>query len=311
MTYVDSKDWRKQISRLEGAYASSTIKAYYTDMSCLVDWCARHKIEWRVLTPRQFCEYLDWLAARGLKFGSIERKLYAARRLFTVMEIRDPTRGPEVDLAMRRLRRSSPTRPQQARGISGSEIARFIDVQPDTPWGLRNRAILSLGYDLLARRSELTALATGDVVWRADGTLEVIVRRSKSDQFGSGRIAFTSLRSADCVGAWLKWRGPDITPLFCGIYRGRAIDRPISGDTVKRIVKLAAAACGYDAYVVQQFSAHSLRVGAAQQLLQMGHDGAAIMRAGGWKSTATLGRYLSHADHNVWLRDPACRHGTV
>ncbi|MBR2572981.1 MAG: hypothetical protein IKE14_01505 [Loktanella sp.] len=66
----------------------------------------------------------------------------------------------------------------------------MIDVQPDNPWGLRNKAILSLGYDLLARRSEITALRTGDVTWRPDGTLEVIVRRSKADPFRMGRLAY-------------------------------------------------------------------------------------------------------------------------
>ena len=32
----------------------------------------------------------------------------------------------------------------------------------------------------------------------------------------------------------------------------------------------------------------------------MGHDTAAIMRAGGWKSVNVLGRYLEQAEHNVW-----------
>jgi hypothetical protein len=41
-------------------------------------------------------------------------------------------------------------------------------------------------------------------------------------------------------------------------------------------------------------------VGAAQDLLRKGHDTAAIMRAGGWKSVEVLGRYLEAAEHNVW-----------
>ena len=42
-------------------------------------------------------------------------------------------------------------------------LERFLEVQPDTPLGLHNRAMLSLGYDLLTRRSELVALRTEDV----------------------------------------------------------------------------------------------------------------------------------------------------
>ena len=51
---------------------------------------------------------------------------------------------------------------------------------------------------------------------------------------------------------------------------------------------------------VRAFSGHSLRVGAAQDLLCAGFDTAAIMRAGGWKSINVLGRYLEFAEHNVW-----------
>jgi site-specific recombinase XerD len=88
--------------------------------------------------------------------------------------------------------------------------------------------------------------------------------------------------------------------LFCPIYRGRAVNRDLSTTTVKRLVKSAAKAAGLDPEEIDAFSGHSLRVGAAQDLLCAGYDAAAIMRAGGWKSVNILGRYLEMADHNVW-----------
>ena len=51
---------------------------------------------------------------------------------------------------------------------------------------------------------------------------------------------------------------------------------------------------------VAAFSGHSMRVGAAQDLLCAGYETIAIMRAGGWKSTKILARYLEMAEHNVW-----------
>ena len=47
-----------------------------------------------------------------------------------------------------------------------------------------------------------------------------------------------------------------------------------------------------------------MRVGAAQDLLTRGHDGIAIMRAGGWKSMGVLSRYLEYAEHIVWETNP-------
>jgi site-specific recombinase XerD len=100
--------------------------------------------------------------------------------------------------------------------------------------------------------------------------------------------------------AWLDWRGDGIKPMFCPIYRHKAIDRSISTTTVKRIVKDAAHWAGLPAEHAEAFSGHSMRVGAAQDLLCAGHDTAAIMRAGGWKSLPVLTCYLEAAEHNVW-----------
>ena len=293
-------DWQTYIKRLNGAYAPATIKSYYTDMRALVDWCVRRGLNWSALSPEEVCGFLEHEARRGLCHGTLLRRVYSARRVFTLAGILDPTDDPEVGLCLRRIARARPTRPKQARGLSLATLNKFLDVQPDTPWGLRNRALLSLGYDLLARRSEITALRGEDVSWRRDGTLEVILRRSKADQFGRGRIAFTSSRSAELLSDWLEWRGGDIDPVFCAIYRGVAINRPLSGSTVKSIIKSSARAAGYDQWVVDAFSTHSLRVGAAQELLRRGHDSVAIMRAGGWRTPTILARYLEKAEHNVW-----------
>jgi hypothetical protein len=70
--------------------------------------------------------------------------------------------------------------------------------------------------------------------------------------------------------------------------------------TVKRVIKTAAKRIGLSPEDVAQFSGHSMRVGAAQDLLKIGFDTAAIMRSGGWKSVNVLARYLEHAEHNVW-----------
>lgn len=65
-------------------------------------------------------------------------------------------------------------------------------------------------------------------------------------------------------------------------------------------MKSTAKAAGVEQDVIDTFSGHSLRVGAAQDLLCAGHDSTAIMRAGGWQSIGVLARYLEVAEHNVW-----------
>jgi integrase/recombinase XerD len=296
-------DWRSEFKRLEGAYAPSTMKSYYTDVRIFEEWCVGAGLTPFPAVTQTVCAFLEDQADL-LAPASVRRRLYAIRKAHRLLALPDPTWDEDINLTLRRVRRAKANRPKQAKGMTRGHLDKCLAVQPDNPWGLRNRAMISLGYDLLTRRSELVALQTSDIEFREDDTLRVLIRRSKADPFGMGRIAFSSKRSADLISAWLAWRGPDIAPLFCGIYQGKPINRPLGTTKVKLIIKEAAAAAGFTPEEVQAFSGHSLRVGAAQDLLCAGFDTAAIMRAGGWKSINVLGRYLEFAEQNVWGKPP-------
>jgi hypothetical protein len=54
--------------------------------------------------------------------------------------------------------------------------------------------------------------------------------------------------------------------------------------------------------VVADLSGHSMRVGAAQDLMADGLGILPIMQAGGWKSTNVLGRYVEHAEMGILAR---------
>ncbi|MBI6630755.1 tyrosine-type recombinase/integrase [Pontibaca salina] len=305
MSHVDASlpsiqyDWRAEFKRLEGAYAPSTIRAYYTDIESYLHWCAAAG---RAPLPGSIETVCEYLMEQGPKFApsTVRRRLYAIRKAHRLLRLPDPTYDEEINLTFRRIRRGKLARPRQAKGMTREYLDQFLAVQPDTPWGVRNKAMLSLGYDLLARRSELVALTVDDIEFRADGTLRVLIRRNKADPAGLGRVAFTSQRTGRLVSDWLKWRNAGYAPLFCPIYQGRPLDRSLSDTTLRRLIKSTAKNAGLDPQDVADFSGHSMRVGAAQDLLRAGHDTAAIMRAGGWKTTNVLVRYLENAEHNVW-----------
>ena len=306
MQDMTQSDWRSHFARLEGAFAASTMRAYYADVAHFESWCAANNLKAFPASVTDLCRYLQADAVAS-SAATVRRRLYAVRKVHRLLRLPDPTFDEDVNITIRKVKRAKPIRPRQAKGLTADYLDQFLAVQPDTPWGWRNRAMLSLGYDLLTRRSELVALHTADITARADGTLRVMIRRSKADPFGMGRIAFTSRRTADHVRKWLAWCGPEITPLFCGIYQEQPIDRALEATFVKRLIKDAARDVGLDPEAIDAFSGHSLRVGAAQDLLTRGHDGIAIMRAGGWKSMGVLGRYLEYAEHNVWETVPlAC-----
>jgi len=291
--------WRAEFARLEGAYAPATMRAYYADVQAFVTWCTAHGLAPFPASVATVCDFLEE-QGKELAPSSVRRRLYAIRKVHVLLRLPDPTRDEDINLTYRRIHRRKAVRPKQAKALTRDYLDRFLAAEPDTVWGLRNRAMLSLGYELLTRRSELVALRTDDIEITKDGTLRVLIRRSKADPFGEGRLAFTSRKTATLVHDWLDWRGPKIEWLFCPIYQSKAINRSLETTTVKRLVKNAARRAGLDQADIDAFSGHSLRVGAAQDLLVKGFDTVAIMRAGGWKSVGVLARYLEKAEHNVW-----------
>lgn len=301
MPHINSNllDWREELKRLEGAYAPATLNSYRADIEIFEAWCLEKAIEPFPSDVSAVCQFLE-AQAPGKAPSTVKRRLYAIRKAHRLLRLPDPTFDEDINITIRRIRRAKHGRPKQAKGLTRKYLEAFLEAQPDGPVGLRNRAMLALGYELLTRRAELVALNTDDVEFRQDGTLRVLIRRSKSDPFGEGRLAFTSTRTASLVGAWLAWRGPHIKPLFCPIYQGKAIQRNLSTTTVKTLIKTSAKEAGLPSRIIEQFSGHSLRVGAAQDLLCAGFDTAAIMRAGGWKSINVLARYLEKAEHNIW-----------
>lgn len=292
-------NWRSELNRLEGAYAPSTMKSYRVNVEIFVAWC---ELRQRIAFPASEETLALFLEdqAETCSISTIRQRFYAIRKFHRLLELEDATYTEEINLVLRRIRRSKISRPKQAKALNRDHRDRLLSIQPNTPWGLRDKAIIALGYDILARRSELVALKTSDIAFREDGTARVTVRRSKADQFGSGRIAFTSRTTATLLVGWLDWHRDASEYLFCPIHQHLPLDRALNPTTIKRVIKKAAKNAGFSKADVEAFSGHSMRVGAAQDLLCAGHDAIAIMRAGGWKSTNVLARYLEHAEYNVW-----------
>ncbi len=207
-------DWRKEFKRLEGAYAPSTMRSYYADVDIFLNWCDDQDLVPFPASVETVCRFLeDQAPARAP--STVRRRLYAIRKVHKLLRLDDPTYDEDINLTFRRIRRAKRTRPKQAKGMTRPYLNKFLAVQPDNPWGLRNRAMLLLGYELLTRRSELVALTTNDLESLSDGTMRVIIRRSKADPFGQGRVAFTSRKTADAVQDWLAWRGAGRKSVFC------------------------------------------------------------------------------------------------
>ena len=137
-------DWRSNFKRLEGAYAPSTIRSYFSDVGAFVRWCEEQNKDPFPALPKSVCEFL---VHQGSLFApsTVQRRLYAIRKAHALMGLPDPTINAEVNLAMRKVRRMKATKPKQAKELTLECLKELIDVQPKNPIDLRNNAMPSLG----------------------------------------------------------------------------------------------------------------------------------------------------------------------
>lgn len=288
------------LQHLTGAYAPNTLRSYYSDAKSFVDWCEQRNATPFPLvsyTVRSFIEHMQL----DYSYSTIRRRLSALCRLNGLLGFEDQTFTEDVYLAIRKLKRLKCMEQRQAIGINEDLLVKMIEAQPDTLVGKRNSLLLTLGYDFLARRSELVAIHNADLKFTPDGALKGIIRRSKTDQYGRGRLVFGSERSAKLLKQWLRQKPKEIQAVFCAVTHGRCVDRAICDRQVNEIIKRSLVRVKrYPRPSDLEVSEHSLRVGAAQDLLIKGHDLAAIMRAEGWSEHSKVARYLRFAQHNIW-----------
>jgi integrase len=161
--------------------------------------------------------------------------------------------------------------------------------------GLRDRALILLGFAGAFRRSELVGLDLGDCAFGKDG-LTITLRRSKTDQDGEGRrigIPFGS-NPQTCpirlLEAWIEQAGITAGPLFRSVSRhGQVQAARLSGIDVARIVKKRAVRAGLDA---AKYAGHSLRAGHATSAAISGASERSIMNQTGHRSVQMVRRYI-------------------
>ena len=173
------------------------------------------------------------------------------------------------------------------------KMVRGLDL--DSNRGVRDAAVLVVGFASTMRRAELVALDLADVIFTDDG-LRVTLRKSKTDQEGKGRVIGLPYGSdpetcpVRTLRRWLEHAEITEGPIFRSITRADVIteDR-MSARAVARAVKRAAQAVGFDPSKV---AGHSLRSGFCTSAARAGASERAIARQTGHRSLATLRGYI-------------------
>ena len=194
----------------------------------------------------------------------------------------------------RKLGRSS----SQAGSINADTLDKLLLATDDSIRGIRDRALLLVAYDTLCRRSELVSLQVKDVKINIKNGIEtssILLRKSKTDQDSTGKWLHLSQRAHLALVEWMKELPEGQEMLYCGLNRALDISPQIGAGQINRIYKKIAKKAGLDESAIEGISGHSMRVGAAQDLLNSGASMPIIMQRGRWSKTDTVMRYLEHS----------------
>lgn len=276
------------------AYSPATIRGYRADLATFEKWCHRHKCGVLPATSASIALFVNEQIERHA-VSTIKRRLCAIAFAHRMRDLPLPTDANSVRLALRRAVRKRASRPKQGRGLTNVIRRSIIRACPKSLAGIRDAALISVGYDTLCRSSEISAMRVEHLRLDADNAGSVLIPRSKSDVSGQGRVAYLSPQTALLLRRWIAMSGLSSGPLFRSLHLQRLYDGPLTTSSIRRLIKRATQRAGLPSSVAAELSGHSMRIGAAQDMLVAGFDALAIMQAGGWKSANVVLRYVENA----------------
>ncbi len=245
---------------IASSQAENTRRAYAADWRDFTAWCSAHGLADRHV-PGTVAAYLAHLATAGRKLKTIERRVTAIGWFHRQVSLDNPAAHPGVKATLEGIRRQLGTAPVKKAALTDELLARALKKIPPDLAGLRDRALLLLGFAGALRRSELVALDVADIARHPKG-LVITIRRSKTDQAGAGKIKAVphgrKLHTVRALQAWLEAATIAQGALFRGVRGTRVLPDRLCDRQVARIAKKRAAAIGLDATL---FAGHSLRSG--------------------------------------------------
>ena len=283
---------RTLLLHIDGAYAPNTLRAYRSDMLEFIAYCDKTGACPLPAEPKIVAEFLMQTVSQGIKSSTIRRKVSSISAIHRLSSLDDPTKHSEVRITQRKIYRQLGTRFDQAYPINKSLLTKLLATCGNDLHGLRNRALLLVAYDSMRRRSELTSLRVEDIEWLVEDGATILLRKSKTDQHGSGKWIHLSAETMHALHQWLSTTKINEGLIFRGVKSSGAITNGLCESRISRIYKALARKAGLSEKLVQCISGHSMRVGGAQDLLNVGASLPQIMVKGGWAKTDTVLRYV-------------------
>jgi integrase len=306
-----STEFRESVTDfLRESRAPNTHRAYRAALAAFSGFCDSAGQTAIPASPHTVAAYLARQATEGRRCSTVSLHAAAIRYAHRVAGHPNPCDSALVREVVRGIRRTTGVAPKQAAALTLPRLAQAVmGLDRSSVRGRRDAALLTLGFALAARRSELVALDMDDLEDDGDGLL-VRVRRSKTDQEGQGSVLYVPMArelldvcAVRAVRAWIGDLVESHGPLFRSVRKGGALGGRLSDRAVDLVVRSVSGDVGGPV----GFSAHSLRAGLVTTLAAQGRTELEIMEQSRHKSSAMVRTYARSDDakrasplHGAW-----------
>jgi len=286
---------RRAEEAAQEAVPKNTRKAYELELACFVSWCARHGVQASPAEPRVVRAYLQELADKGrspedTRSGKVRGPFGYSALMRTLAAIcrsrqesghgsiwKDPLISKERDL----LARTKGVGPKkQKRALSGVDeelFFRVCDQIGDDVRGIRDRAMLLVGWRGGGRRRSEIAAARVEHFESIDRGFKWKIPRSKADQEGRGFTVTLTLEGDErycavrALRRWLEVSKIDSGPVFRGVdmNTGEISNRALAAEGVADRIKVYVKRLGLDP---ADFAGHSIRSGFVDTAYRLGKN---------------------------------------
>ena len=289
------------------AVSDNTLRAYAKDWTAFARWCRMRGTDPLPPTPELIGLYIADLASPqgkvpALSVSSIERRLSGLSWGYAQRGQQLDRKDRHIVSVLAGIRRKHARPPVQKEAILPEDLRDMLATLPHDLRGLRDRAILLIGFAGGLRRSEIVSLDHGkDDTPESGGWIDIleggilITLRGKTGwrEVEVARGSSDQTCPVHALSQWLHYARIDFGPVFVAVSRNelKATDERLSDKHVARLIKQCVEDAGLrpelpKAERMRLYSGHSLRAGLASSAevderyvqKQLGHASAEMTR---------------------------------
>ena len=291
------------LNNLKSSKANNTIRAYRSDFKDFSVFCAKNSLKSLPTDSKIVALYLTYLSSKGAKISTLRRRLVSIGVIHKLKGHYLDTKHPIIIENLMGIKRKIGSFQQGKKPILINQLKSIINVIDNEKSKeikkIRDKTLILIGFGGGFRRSELVSIDYNDVELVPEG-VKIVVRRSKTDQFGEGMVKglpyFSNQNYCPVMHLkkWLEISNIKSGPLFRRFSKSYKLnENRLTDQSVALLLKNYLNVAGIEN---KNYSGHSLRSGFATVSAESGADERSIMAMTGHKTTQMVRRYIKEAN---------------